>query len=201
MAKILAVLAPLFLIITIGNAAETEERKQTIRSFSELIPSDTVSNIEVFETHGFRVESSQNKELGADFRPSGNQFESVIVTGDNIFKVAVEKGRPMSTGGGLAIFHRSAGTPMLSVGDKNGDGRIDVLSYSVVGEDGQTIREVVDYDADGQANLRIHFDEGYAEIWHLDRWNRIEERNGQRGIVFDGEFKEVENIENRLLVQ
>lgn len=200
MQKFSSLLAAL-LIVAITNAAGTEEEEQTIRSFADLIPSDTVSNVRVFEANGFRIESSRNKELGADLDPSGNQFESLIVTGDDIFKVAVEKGRPMSTGGGLAIFHRTAGTPMLSVGDQNGDGTIDILSYSVVGEDGKAIREVVDYDADGQANLRMHFDKGYAELWHLDRWNRIEERDGQRGIVIDGKFNKVENIENRLFVQ
>jgi len=188
-------------IVAIANAAGTEKEEQSFRSFADLIPSDAVSNVQVFEANGFRIESAQNKELGAELNPSGNRFESLIVTGDDIFKVAVEKGRPMSTGGGLAIFHRTAGTPMLSAGDQNGDGIIDILSYSVVGEDGKAIREVVDYDADGQANLRIHFDEGYAELWHLDRWNRVEERDGQRGIVIDGNFTKVENIDNHLFVQ
>ena len=188
-------------LISIDAVVSQESNEQTVQTMMELMPADTITNAEVFESNGFRISASQNKELGADFQPSGNQFESVMITAEDIIKVAIEKGRPMSKGGGVGIFHRTTGVPMMSIADETGDGRIDILSYSVIGDDGKAIREVVDYEADGQADLRVHFDESYTEIWHKDRWHRIEERNGQRGIFLDGEFKKVENIQNRLEVQ
>lgn len=90
---------------------------------------------------------------------------------------------------------------MLTVADENGDGRIDVLTYSVLNDDGEAIRDVIDYDANGQADLRIHFDEDFAEIWHSERWYRIENRDGVRGINVQGAFTEVRNIDNRLTIQ
>ncbi len=188
-------------LVSIGNATGAESEKPVVRSLAERLPSDAVSNVEIFQSNGFRIESSRNVELGAGLEPVDHRFYSVFITGDDVFKVAVEKGRPSSAGGGVGVFHRTTGAPMLSVADQSGDGRIDLLSYSVVGDDGQTIREIVDYDADGQANLRVHFDQGYAEIWHLDAWHRIENRNGERGIVVDGEFKPVANVDNRLQVE
>ena len=195
-----AALAALFMV-SVGTADEIDDGNRTPPDFADLIPRDAITNVEVFESNGFRMELSQNKELTADLEYTGEQFEGVVVTADNIFKVAVEKGRSMSTGGGVGIFHRATGTPLLSVGDQDGDGRLDVLTYTVVGEDGQAIRDVIDYEADGQSDLRIHFAEKYVEIWHQARWNRIENRDGQRGIVVDGEFKAVETVENRLLVK
>lgn len=189
------------LILAVGHAGPTDDTERLARSLAELVPDDTVSNLEVFEINGFRLESSRNKELGADLAPTGDQFESVIITSDGSFKVAVEKGRPTSSGGGLGIFHRSTGAPMLTAADQSGDGRLDLLTYTVFDEDGETLREIVDYGADGQANLRVHFDQGYAELWHRERWHRIETRDGQRGIEIDGEFRAVERVDNRLSVR
>lgn len=166
----------------------------------ELVPSDTVSNADVFETNGFHVVSSRNRELDADLTPSGNQFEGLIVKADGVFKVGIEKGRSMSTGGGLGIYHRSSGVPMLTAADRNGDGRVDLVTYSVLNDDGETIREVIDYDADGQANIRIHFAESYSEIWHADGWHRIENQDGVRGIMFEGTFKEIRRLDGQLVV-
>jgi hypothetical protein len=83
------------------------------------------------------------------------------VTADDVFKVGVEKGRSMSTGGGVGI---------------------------------------VDYEADGQPDMRINFKDHYFEIWHVDRWYLAEARDGRRGIVVDGEFVELQRGENRWIV-
>ena len=49
-------------------------------------------------------------------------------------------------------------------------------------------------------DLRMHFDEGYNEIWYVDRWYRIEKRGDQRGVILNGEFVELEKQGNRLVV-
>lgn len=122
------------------------------------------------------------------------------VTADQFFKVGVEKGRETPTSGGVAIFHRGTGQPMLSAGDRDGDGVFDVLTYTVVDAAGEPVVELVDYEADAQPDMRLHFKESYFEIWHLDRWCRIETREGRRGIVIDGGFVELERGDNRWIV-
>ncbi len=195
------------LVVTNISGASQEGREQEARQdqqaarLMELIPSDTVSNAEVFETNGFHVKSSHNKELNADLTPSGNQFEGLIVEADDVFKVAISKGRPMSSGGAIGVYHRSLGTPILAAADRDGDGRVDILTYSVLNEGGEAIRDVIDYGADGQADLRIHFDQDLAEIWHLERWYPIEKRDGARGIMIEGKFTKVRSIDNRLIIQ
>ena len=44
------------------------------------------------------------------------------------------------------------------------------------------------------------FDEGYNEIWHVDRWYRVEKRGDQRGVILDGEFVELERQGDRPVV-
>lgn len=139
---------------TAGIGAGPDEAEQSPRTLVESLPSGAVSNAEVLETNGFRVESSRNAELGADLAPTGNHFEGLIIEADGIFKVGVEKGRPASAGGGVAIYHRDTGAPLLVGTGSDGDGRLDVVSYSVVDKSGQVVREVTDYDADGQAGHR-----------------------------------------------
>jgi hypothetical protein len=121
----------------------------------------------------------------------------LFASADGLFQVAVEKGRQSPTSGGVAVFHRETGQPMLSVGDTDGDGIFDVLEYSVLDEYGEGLLTVIDYEADGQPDLRMNFAEEYNEIWHSNRWYRVEKREGQQGIVVDGEFLELTIERNR----
>ncbi len=89
---------------------------------------------------------------------------------------------------------------MLSLGDSDGDGSLDLLTYSKVDKDGKVLLDVIDYEADGQPDLRIKFAEQYAELWHVDRWYRVEKREGRRGIVLNGVFVELKRESNRFIV-
>ena len=179
-----------------GTRDELEQLKQSLTKTID----DNAANAAVYDTNGFHVESAEVAELGANFKPNGTRFQMLSVTADDVFKVGIEKGRSMSTGGGVGIFHRDTGTPMVTVGDRNGDGLVDMLTYAVLDENGQAVLDVVDYEADGQADMRINFKEHYFEIWHIDRWYRTESRDGRRGIVIDGEFVELQRGENRWVV-
>jgi hypothetical protein len=140
-------------------------------------------------------------ELGRDFRPNGNSFDYLEITANEIFRVGVEKGRAMSAGGSVGAYHRDTGKPMFVAADENGDGLIDLISYYVLDESGKNnVLNVIDYEADGQADMRINFAESYWEMWHGDRWHRPEERDGVRGIVVNGNFLEIEMVDNRWIV-
>lgn len=177
-----------------------DELEQVKEALASVIAQNTTS-ANVYDTNGFRIGASQIADLGADLKPNGNQVELLSVTSDGVFQVVIEKGRPgSSTGGGVGLHHRKTGAPMLSVGDRDGDGRLDILTYGVVDEDGNAILDVVDYEADGQPDMRIHFMDHYFEIWHIDRWYRAELRDGRRGIVINGEFVELQKTDNRWVV-
>lgn len=183
-----------------GRADTSASDKNSMELFPDLLSEGTVA-AERFETNGFRLWSSQNRELGLDFKPNGQEMQMLLIEADDIFTVVVEKGRDMSTGGGVGIFHRDSKTPMVSLGDTTGDGQIDALSYTVVNEQGAAVVDVVDYGADGQADMRVHYGEGLVELWYNERWYDVEKRGDVRGIEVDGQFREARNIDNRLVVQ
>jgi len=189
-----------FLICLFGTAAVAQERDRAIEALADAISAGT-SNAERVETNGFLIETWQTKELDRSLKPSGNQFQMMSVRAADMFRVAIESGRPgMSLGGGVGVFHRESGTPMMSFGDVDGDGLIDVLEYYVLDQNGNTKMSVTDYELDGQPDLRIHFEEQYFEIWHADRWYRVAEQNGRRGIFIDGAFIELRRENNRWIV-
>jgi hypothetical protein len=192
-----------FSVAAAGAAQESnpdDELEQVKDALAEIIAKNT-TNAEVYDTNGFHVESSQVNDLGADLKPNGGRVEFLSVTADGMFQVGVEKGRSMSsTGGGVGIFHRETGTPMVSIGDRDGDGLVDILTYAVLDKNGEAILDVVDYEADGQPDMRVNFQDHYFELWHIDRWYRTEVRDGRRGIVIDGEFVELKRGDNRWLV-
>jgi hypothetical protein len=189
--------------VALAVAAQDSSRDDQLERLKESLETVIASNAtdaEAYDTNGFHVDSSDNVQLGADLRPDGQRFQRVSLTAPGVFGVIVEKGRPMSTGGGLSISHRDSGQPILSVGDTNGDGALDALTYSTVDERGERLIDVVDYEVDGQPDLRINLAEGYSELWHVDRWYRIENRNGVRGIVLNGAFVELKRENNRFVV-
>lgn len=181
------------------DGSTRDELEQLKESLTKTI-ADNMTNADVYDTNGFRVESAEVEELGAGLKPNGTRFQMLSVTADGVFRVGIEKGRPMSTGGGVGIFHRGTGAPMVSIGDRNGDGLVDILTYAVLDENGQTVLDVVDYEADGQPDTRINFKDHYFEIWHIERWYRTELRDGRRGIVIDGEFVELQQQDGRPVV-
>jgi hypothetical protein len=67
-------------------------------------------------------------------------------------------------------------------------------------EKGNALVTVIDYDADGQLDLRMHLADDYSEIWHVDRWYRIEKRGSRRGVMLNGEFVDLEQRGSRPVV-
>lgn len=183
-----------------GQDGNIDDELEQLRDALAQTIADNTTNAAVYDTNGFHVESAEVEELGATLKPDGTRFQMLSVTADGVFTVGIEKGRSMSTGGGVGIFHRKTGTPMVSLGDRNGDGLIDILTYAVLDESGESVLDVVDYEADGQPDMRVNFKDHYFELWHIDRWYRTEVRDGRRGIVIDGQFVELERGDNRWLV-
>lgn len=193
------------LLVTTALAAEgdgTDEGDATMQAFIDRLPPDLVSDVEVFEANGFVIQSAQADELDAGFERNGQRFQLVSVAAEETFEVFVEKGRRSSIGGSVAIRHRESGRPMLAAADRSGDGRIDIIARTIVDDSGEAVMDVIDYEADGEPDLRVHLDEqGHAELRHGDDWYRLEKRGERRGIVIDGEFREVRVVDNRLTVQ
>lgn len=179
--------------------AVEDELEQFKESLARTIDAN-MTNAETRDMNGFHVQTADNAELGRDFRPNGNRFQLLEITSPGVFRTMVEKGRPSSQGGSTGVYHRDSGEQMFGAWDSDGDGRLDGVQYSTMDESGKTRVTVIDYEADGQLDLRMHSDEGYAEIWHVDRWYRIEKRGDQRGVMLDGEFVELERQGNRRVV-
>jgi hypothetical protein len=201
------ILAPssvgLLVWLTVAAAAQdqtVDEGLEQVKESLTRIAAETMKGADVHETNGFRVESSDNAELGADFKPNGNRFQGLSITSPGVFHALVEKGRPSSQGGSIGAYHRESGKPMLIAWDSDGDGRLNGVEYSTMDEKGNALVTVIDYEADGQADLRMHLADDYSEIWHADRWYRIEKRGARRGVVLNGEFVDLERRDNRLFV-
>ena len=186
--------------LTSGAAEQGPSRDDVLKEFSELIPPGTITESHVMNSNGFQLEYDSYKQLGADLKPNGNEFRSAIVSAPGAFKTQVVSGIAPTVENGVSIYQRDSGTPLLSLSDVNGDGRPDLLSYSNVDANGQVTMSSTDYDMDGQPDIRINFSEHYFEIWHADRWYRVENRAGRRGIVVDKKFVELRNEKNRWYV-
>jgi hypothetical protein len=157
-------------------------------------------NAQVIESNGFHIESSRNRQLGENMQPTATEFEMLNIVAENTFKVGFEKGVSVAPGGGITIFQRTSGAPVLSVGDSNGDGQLDNLTYTKTGANGEPLVSVTDYEADGQPDLRVDFVNRIIDIWYRDGWHRVEQRGEARGLLLDGRFVELKRQNGRLIV-
>jgi hypothetical protein len=123
----------------------------------------------------------------------------LYVTSESTFRIAIQKGPPLSRGGVIALSHRVTHQPLVSVSDADGDGVLDALSYSRLDASGTRLLTMVDYDLDGQLDVRSN-PAGCDEIWHREQWHRIEVRNERPGIVLGGQFLELSMANNRLSI-
>lgn len=194
-------LALFFVPLVPGVAQDEDLREELVDRVLDVMPDDTVTGAEVFEANGFRMETADVKQLNERFQQDGTEFQLLTVDAKGVFRVIVEKGREEATSGSVGIYHRLSGQDMLTAADRDADGRIDLLLLNVLDENGDVVMNVIDYEADGQPDFRLNFREPYQEIWHEERWYRIERRDGTRGIVVDGEFREIEVVDNRQTVR
>lgn len=186
-------------MLMVVSAAHAAEDLAALDKLKQPLDRATLST-HTFDSLGFRIEASDNRQLDAKLDPNGAAFQSLVVRAEGTFKVAFDQGPASALGGGVALFHRASGAPMLSVSDPDGDGRLDNLTYTTMSADGRPLVSVTDYEADGQADLRVNFPERRAEIWHRDRWYQVDRRGERRGIMLDGKFVELRQQNNRLIV-
>jgi hypothetical protein len=193
------------LYATASVAAEPEPFKDDlVREFMKIIPPDTFTNTQTFAVNGFDIESTRYKQLGVKGEDglsfNGKEIETVFVTAPGVLKAAVEKGVPPTIGGGVVVFHRDSGAPLANLMASTGDGALSYMEYSNADASGKVVMTVIDYEADGQADFRMNFAKGYNEIWHIDRWYKVEKRDGATGIVLNGAFIALKREKNRYVV-
>jgi hypothetical protein len=187
--------------VTASIAADDElPRDEAIAVLANVIPPGTIRSSQALDSNGFHFEFDRYKQLGEGLKPNGDEFQSVFVSAAGSFKAQVVKGVAPTVKNGVTIYHRDSGKPLLTLSDSDGDGRPDSVTYSKMDSQGVVTLEATDFDMDGQADLRFTFAEHYFEVWHADRWYRVETRDGRRGIVMDGRFVELRKDKSRYIV-
>lgn len=181
-------------------SAQLGAAEPAFERFNDLMPEDTFQSPAAAMLNGFSIQSGVINELGADFKKTGNTFETLYISADGTPDISIEKNREAPGSIGLGIHHPVSKQTSFVAADRDGDGALDFLEYSVLDDAGDVALTVIDYDATGQADFRIDFKNSSSEIWHDGRWFTVETRDGVRGIQYDDEFLVVENRDNRPIV-
>ena len=72
------------------------------------------------------------------------------------------------------LYQKIDGTSHVEVLDSNGDGKVDLLRYSVFDEGGKELLQVEDHEIDGTLDQRWHkVEPSYFEIQHNRKWFRV----------------------------
>jgi len=74
----------------------------------------------------------------------------------------------------VGIYQAKTGQPYAVFSDKNGDGVFDLLTYSLLSQDGELLVEIEDYGMDGQADFRIDFKNSTASVYYKGKWRNVE---------------------------
>ncbi len=191
-ARILAIL-----LLSVGSVScGVEERFADTKLEQDSIESELSEPSDVLEKLGYRVRITEVEQLGADFKPNGKTTDLLTMSANQFLTIHVGKERE-KPGGGITLYNSATMQPLLNASDANGDGRLDLLAYTVLDESGNWVTEVFDYGADGIADMRVHAHEDYFEVWYRDRWYKVGKLDEPKGITVDGRFIELEEDANR----
>jgi hypothetical protein len=192
----------LLLYAAAGWPADTpadREMEEVRGKLADIIARDSLSNMRTLDADAFTIDSFRYRELTAQFKPTDRQHSALRIKpkAGPPFAVSVDRGPDTI---GFAV-ENGAGEAVVQVGQRHADPGLNHLIYTVLDAQGHPKTIVHDYEIDGQADTRMHFGpSGYVEVWHLDRWYRMERKDGERFITVDGKKKLVVSRQGKLAV-
>jgi len=116
----------------------------------------------------------------------------------NTFFIWTEKGPFLifEDGFGLNLFspqlQGDSSEVLLTLQDRDKNGLFHKISYKTLDDKGLLSGEVVDFNMDGQPDLKLLLTgDKKAEIWLNGRWHDLGIKDGQKGVYEDKEFRPV----------
>ncbi|MGE0484614.1 MAG: hypothetical protein AB7Q81_10780 [Gammaproteobacteria bacterium] len=102
--------------------------------------------------------------------------------GQPLLRVESAMGGPRT----IAVGPLVAGAAQVNLVDRDGDGRIDSLAWRAPADDG--VVETVDYDVDGQPDVRRTIHDGRVDtaIWLRAGWHALRGEGATRHVLIDG---------------
>jgi hypothetical protein len=177
------------LLVTCQTRAADPTTDELARLLLKRLPPDTLVPQQSCRAGEITLETMEAKTVsGADFKPTRERFRMAEVEIPGKPTLLFELDRRANNSIGIVMSHPKSGYPMLQVGDDDGDGRLDFLSYTVLDSNGNSLVQITDYEMDGQPDLKFHLDAGYMELWHDGQWLKIEKNGDQRGVWSKGVF-------------
>lgn len=189
------------LLTCAGLCADSPSRDELAAKLAKAFPPGTFTDEQVVRANVFEVTTLNYRELSRDLALTDAKHA--------VARISVDRGPPLTVGVdrgpntiGVEILDARTQETLVAVGKRDSDNRLNDLRYTVVDDAGKPTLEVFDYEMDGQADVRMHYGSArYTEIWHANRWLRIERGGQGRGVHVDGQFKKVESKDGRLYVE
>ena len=198
-------LCSLIILVPFSVSSHAVTDEEVFELGKKLIPKDTLFDAKGGEINGFVIESYRAKELDKDFKTTDKTYSNILVfSGKNKEKsanVIMVRDREAPNSVGVAIMPPGQALPVVNVGDNDGDGHFDYISYSVVDKNGINYLEIFDYEMDGQPDMRINLRDHIFELWYIDKWYVVNKENDKQYVVVDGKRKAVVTENNRATVK
>ena len=200
MQRLIAGIAAAF-FACVGLCADVPSHDDLVEMLAKVIPPGTVTDEHVVRADIFDVKTMKYRELSKELQLTDAQHTLARVSVRDVPQLEIGIDRGSGTIG-VEIVDARTQANLLSVGKRDSQGRLDSLRYTVVDDAGNPQLEVIDYEMDGQADVRMHYGSpSFAEVWHADRWLRVERKGDARGVYINGQFRRVRSEGGRLRVE
>lgn len=95
----------------------------------------------------------------------------------------------------VAVFQKGTCSPYLQLGDRDSDGVFDLLTYSALSEDGETLVNVEDYGMDGQPDLILNHAAATASVFYQGTWYPVSGvGGGTPSVSIDGQRRPLKEV-------
>jgi hypothetical protein len=185
----------------VSLCADIPTHDDLVQKLAKVIPPGTVTDERVVRADIFDVKTMKYRELSKELQLTDAQHTLARVSVRDVPQLDIGIDRGAGTIG-VAIVDARTQENLLSVGKRDSQGRLDSLRYTVVDDAGNPQLEVIDYEMDGQADVRMHYGSpSYAEVWYADRWFRVQRNGNAHGVYVNGQFRRVRSEGGRLRVE
>lgn len=89
----------------------------------------------------------------------------------------------------------------VHVWDRDNNGSYEYLSYTYYDGNKEPLGKVIDFQRDGQLDMKIQFKSHSRSIWFKETWHPLHEKNNNEYINIDGHFVPVKYVGGRYVTK
>ncbi len=163
-------LAIFFILLLVSTSVASDKEDIEALFMNHIIKEGIIKKSENANLNGIEITSSLVHEMDSKLRKTDKTKILTVLNHSESPSIQLSIGTDGNKGNEIIVFQKKTNSVYIQASDYNGDGILDLLSYSSLSESGDILLDSFDYGVDGQIDLKINFKNGVISVHRNGRW-------------------------------